>query len=486
MKKISTIMHFFFNRSVQVGLALTLALFLFPIEVCAEKAQRTMSLEQDTAEIFKLDSEVTEIFVANPDIADIQLNSPKVAYVFGKKPGVTTVFATDAEGNTILALELNVTHNLRQLNHIIRGAYPDEQIRIQSSPAGIVLSGKVSSAQTAKNIENITSRYLGSNQLIVNNLNVSQPTQVYLKVKVAEVRRTVLDILNINWASNVFGNSPDLSFGILTGRNPVANALTGDAFSRSPDALSSIGLRHRGKTDVTSLIDALDKESLASILAEPNLVCMSGRTASFLVGGEFPFPVPQGDNNTTIEFKEFGISLSFTPTVLSNNLINLRVRPEVSDLSFDNAVTLPATPAGGTFLIPSIVTRRAETSVELGSGDSLAIAGLFSNNIRNSMSELPGLADLPILGALFRSSEFQRDETELVIIVTVYVVNPVKEEDLSLPTDGLMHAHHMGTILLKRLNRKLYGTEVDPDPRTNRADRQPAVNLVGASGFYVE
>ncbi|MEN8236909.1 MAG: type II and III secretion system protein family protein [Pseudomonadota bacterium] len=480
-------MNFFFTRSVQVGLALTLALLLLPIEVYAEKAHRSMSLEQDTAEIFKLDSEVTEIFVANPDIADIQLNSPKVAYVFGKKPGVTTVFATDAGGNTVLELELDVTHNLRQLNRIVRTAYPDERVRVQSSPAGIVLSGKVTSAQTAKNIENITSRYLGTNQLIVNNMNVSQPTQVYLKVRVAEVQRRVLDILNINWASNIKGGGSNPIFGVLTGRNPFDPAvLMGDAFARNTDGLSSIGYRHAGNTDVTGLIDALDKESLASILAEPNLVCMSGRTASFLAGGEFPYPVPQGDNNTTIEFKEFGISLSFTPTVLSKSLINLRVRPEVSDVSDQNAVTLPTGAAGQVFRIPSIVTRRAETSVELGSGDSLAIAGLFSNNIRNSLSELPGLADIPILGALFRSTEFQRDETELVIIVTVYTVNPVKEEDLSLPTDGLMHAHHMGTILMKRLNRLIYGTEVDPDPRTNRSDTQPAVNLVGAAGFHVE
>ena len=484
MKKIPIIMNFYLARSVRVGLALMLALFLLPTEVSAEKAQRAMSLEENTAEIMKLDAEVTEIFVANPDIADIQLTSPKVVYVFGKKPGVTTVFATDAEGNTVLELELEITHNLRQLNNIIRGAYPDERVRVQSSPAGIVLSGTVTNSQTAKNIENIATRYLGANQLIVNNMNVAQPTQVYLKVKIAEVRRNVLDVLNINWASAIKGANPKLTFGILTGRNPIAAAnIVGDAFSRD-QGLSSIGLRHRGNTDITGLIDALDKESLASILAEPNLVCMSGRTASFLAGGEFPFPVPQGDNNTTIEFKEFGISLSFTPTVLSNNLINLRVRPEVSELSLENSIQLQVSQTGGSFRIPSIVTRRAETSVELGSGDSLAIAGLFSRSMKNSLSEFPGLADVPVLGALFRSSEFQRDETELVIIVTVYTVNPVKEEDLSLPTDGLMHAHHMGTILMKRLNRLIYGTEVDPDPRVNKD--QPSVSLVGASGFYIE
>ena len=450
-----------------------------------------MSLEIDTAEIVKLDTEVTEIFVANPDIADVQMNSKKVAYIFAKKPGVTTIFAVDEAGKTVLEFEIDVIHNLKQLNRLIRTSYPNERVVVQSTPAGIVLSGRVTSAQTAKNIEDITSRYLGANQLIVNNMEIKQPTQVYLKVKIAEVRRTVLDVFNINWASNIVGNNPNLVFGVLTGRNPIAGALEGDAFGRAVEGgLSSIGLRHTGKTDITNLIDALDKESLASILAEPNLVCLSGETASFLVGGEFPYPVPQGDQNTTIEFKQFGISLSFTPTVLGKDLINLRVRPEVSDIVIDKTKEVKIVAGLNAFVVPSLQTRRAETSVELGSGDSIAIAGLFSNNIANSLSELPGLADLPVIGALFRSSEFRRNETELVIIVTVYTVNPVKEEDFSLPTDGLMHAHHLGTILLKRLNRLVHGFGTEPDHKTNQqagaSSPQPNINLVGASGFHIE
>ncbi len=467
----------------------TFCLFLIIGVLSADNAQarREMLLEQNTAEVVRIDQDVTEIFVANPDIADIQLNTPTVAYVYAKTPGTTTIFATNAKGDVVLELELIVTHNLRHLKRILRSTAPGDNIKVNSSPEGIVLSGSVSSSQISRNVENVASRFVTGKQQIVNNLSISQPTQVYLKVKIAEVRRVVLDRLNINWGVTIAGQSSNMTFGLLKGRNPLTGGVGANTFSRidTPPILDSIGLRYQpGRSaDATVLLDALDQESLATILAEPNLICISGETASFLVGGEFPVPVPQ-DENITIEFKEFGIRLAFTPIVLSNGLINLRVRPEVSEIDRSNAVsfTVGGTATGQNIIVvPGLLTRRAETTVELASGQTLAIAGLFSNSITNSLSELPGLADLPVLGALFRSTEFKRNETELVITVTAYTVKPTQEADITLPTDGLKPARHIETIFFKRLNRL--------DPITtggSAATPSTDVALAGSSGFYIE
>jgi pilus assembly protein CpaC len=221
-------------------------------------------------------------------------------------------------------------------------------------------------------------------------------------------------------------------------------------------------------------LDALDQEGLGTILAEPNLVAISGETASFLVGGEFPYPVPQ-DQNITIEFKQFGMSLSFTPTVLNSNMINLRVRPEVSELDNQNSISVPVGSGSSVVSVPGLKTRRAETSVELGDGQSLAIAGLISSKIANSYSSLPGLDSIPILGALFRSTKFQRDQTELVIIVTPYVIKPAsRTKDLSVPTE-VKSATAVETLFTGRLNR---------------VEKTTAVNckgncFYGAAGFNV-
>lgn len=411
-------------------------------------ARTQLTLEQHTAEIVKLEAGVSEIFVADPEIADIQLNSPTVAYIYAKgKVGRTSVIAADKQGRTILQMDVEVIHNLGNLKRAIKAVHPKENVKILSAPEGLILEGTVANPKASKDIANIAQRYLTDKQAVINNLRISEPTQVYLKVKVAEVSRTVLNQLDINWAARADIGS--FTFGLLTGREPF----TAGAFNRfinSPNP-NSIGFRGTSgsSVDITALLDALNSEGLGSVLAEPNLVCLSGDTASVLVGGEFPYPVPQ-EQSITIEFKQFGISLAFTPTILSGELINLRVRPEVSELDRQNQLEFPL--FTGTATIPAIKTRRAETSVELGSGDSLAIAGLFSNVMSNTLREVPGLGDIPILGALFRSARFQRNETELVIIVTPYIVQPVSSKKLQAPTDNLKYASFLETILLNRLN----------------------------------
>ncbi len=437
---------------------------------------RSLTLEQNTADIIKIGDNVSEVFVANPEIADVQLNSSTVAYIFGKKPGTTTFFATDKSGKTTLKVTVNVSHAISNLNHVMRRSFPDERIEVYSSPTGLILKGEVSEARIMRDAENIASRYIGSEGVIVNNLRISTPTQVYLKVKVAEVRRSVLNQFDINWDA-AFTSTDKFLFGFLSGARAPLNTTpspTGSNFVRGGGGTKSLGVRFRdGTTDMGALIDALNRESLASILAEPNLVALSGQTASFLVGGEFPYPVPQ-DNKVTIEFKQFGTSLAFTPTVLSPDLINLRVRPEVSELDETNAIDFTA--GGVNIRVPAIQTRRAETSVELASGQSLAIAGLISRNISNTINAYPGLGEIPILGALFRSTEFQRNETELVIVVTPYVVKPSSKGTMSLPTDGLKHASNLELIFLNRLNRT----------GSPEIKRLKDMKLAGSAGFHID
>jgi pilus assembly protein CpaC len=305
------------------------------------------------------------------------------------------------------------------------------------------LSGVVPDNETADKLRAAAQRYAPDKEAVVNRLQVAGPDQVNLRVRVAEVSRTVTKQLGFNWDAIVAPGS--FTFGLATGILPVP-----------PDALSSASTTFLNLTtrraSVTHLIDALAEEGLVTILAQPNLTAISGQTASFLAGGEFPVPVAQSNTGTTptitIEFKPFGVRLDFIPTVLSSDRIAIKVRPEVSELSDVGAITI------GDLTIPALAVRRAETTIRLGSGQSFAIAGLIQNTSNSAISKYPGLGDLPVIGALFRSSNFQRKETELVIIVTPYVVRPATDgPSLKLPTDGLEAASDIERIFLDRLTK---------------------------------
>ena len=290
----------------------------------------------------------------------------------------------------------------------------------------IVLDGQVDNPVQAQELRELAERYLGDDETLLFRVRVAAPTQVNLRVRVAEVSRDVLKEFGINWEA-IFQNG-NFAFGLVSGR-AVSDGLGN--FLRSPTgANSAFGSWQSGDDFVNTALDALAEEGLVNVLAEPNLTALSGETASFLAGGEFPIPIDSDEDGLEIEFKEFGISLAFTPTVLSANRISLRVRPEVSDLSDKGAITING------LIIPALATRRAETTVELGSGQSFAIGGLLSTDIENAISKYPGLGDLPVLGALFRSTRFRSNETELVILVTPYLVRPVDEPVMALPTDG--------------------------------------------------
>lgn len=431
-------------------------------------------LEIRKGQLIRLDRPAAAVFVADPDVADVQAHSPTLVYVFGRRSGATTLFAVDDDEEVLLRRDIVVEHHLSGLQRVLREVAPDARLEVRSVDGGIILEGAVRDATKAQELREVAGRYLGENETLINRLTVAAPTQVNLRVRVAEVSREVTKLFGINW-EGVF-TPGDFLFAFATGRQFTSAG--GLPFLRNTDqnglADTFAGGYSNGDVSINGLIDALEREGLISVLAEPNLTALSGETASFLAGGEFPIPVDQDDDGISIEFKEFGVSLAFTPTVLTANRISMRVRPEVSDLSERGAIQLRD------LTIPALATRRAETTVELGSGQSFAIGGLISNTTRNNLEKVPALGDLPILGSLFRSTRFRRSESELVIIVTPYLVAPVASAVLATPIDGLEDPSD--------LQRLLEGRLAQPGIRTGDETALAAGRrrLVGPAGFMLD
>lgn len=398
-----------------------------------------------TGQLLRLARPAATVFVADPKIADVQVKSPRLIYLFAKAPGETTLFAVDRGEKVLASVQVRVTHELARLRETVRRLHPKARVSVDTIGEQVILEGRVRSATTAENIRRVAEAYAGKPENVVNRIVVDAPVQVNLRVRVAEVTRDVDKQLGFNWS--VLGSLGGLSLG-LAATNPFAASVTQHTLSAGGGV---------GGWDLNAVIDALEEEGLVTVLAEPNLTAMTGETASFLAGGEFPILVPDSDGRVTIEFKKFGVSLAFTPTILGESRVNLHVRPEVSQLSNTNAVTLNG------FQVPSLTTRRAETVVELGSGQSFAIAGLIQNNVTHSVSKFPGLGDVPVLGSLFKSDRFQRDESELVIIVTPYIVRPVGMAQLMMPTDGLQSPTDAERILKGGTNRR---KKTVPPPKT--------------------
>ncbi len=454
-----------------------------------ETADKLIKINVDGAEIIRFDGDVSEVFIANPDIADVQLSNQHSAYLFGKSAGTTKLFAVNEKGKEILKADVVVTYNLIQLKELIAAYDPHGLVETKSVPGGILLEGQVDSPRIAEDIRSLTEKYLkkaqNSDQSVINRLTIKPPVQVQLRVKVAEVARGVLNEFGINW-QDVIANWGKFKFGMLGNRAPftalpIATNDVSTIFQPTTTVLgqqvnaSTIGFGYvNSKVNLNEAIDLLAQDNLVTILAEPNLVAVSGETASFLAGGEFPYPVPQQLGNITIEFKQYGVSLAFTPTVLDGGLITMRVRPEVSELDPSTGIAV----SGQT--VPGILTRRAETTIQLGSGESFAIAGLLKDTVKSQIAGLPGLADLPVLGALFRSNSFQRGESELVIIVTPYLVDPSSGKEMLAPTDGLNYATFVEQIFERRLIKE--GVQKGQAP----AFGPGGPRLMGPGGFSIE
>ncbi len=425
----------------------------------------SVTLESNKGSLVRLTAPANTVFVADPDICDIQIKSPKLVYLLGKKPGQTTLFAVGENDRVLANINITVTQNLSRLNAAVQKLYPDADVAFSSVEDSVVIDGLVDNASMSENIRRLTTRFIGDDADVINRLGVTAPVQVNLRVRVAEVSRDIEKQLGFNW--QIVGNIGKMGLRLTT-FNPFSVGST-------PDNLTAnIGL---GDWDINAMIDALDDEGLISVLAEPNLTALSGETASFLAGGEFPILVPQGDDRVTVEFKKFGVSLAFTPTILNHGRINLHVRPEVSALSSEGAISVPIG-FDSVLQVPALKTRRAETTVELGSGQSFAIAGLLENNVNHDIHKFPFLADVPVLGQLFKSDRFKRNESELVIIVTPYVVRPTATR-LAGPNDGFAAPSDVGRLMHGPWRRN----PVKGSPSTVGRD---GTRLIGPAGYLLD
>lgn len=409
--------------------------------------ETVLSIEVNKGTLVRLDRPADEIFIANPDIADVQVKSARVVYIFGKAQGETSFYALDSNDQTIYSANVSVTRNLGALRGALERMLPGAMVSASTLGQLVVLEGNVGGPDEAALAERLARSILNTDQ-VMNHISVMQPTQVNLRVRIAEVSRSVLKQLGFNWEGGFFGSN--FGLGMITGRdvaNVIADPITDlpiKVFEFPEQGTKALfGDIVSNSLDLNWAIDALDQEGFLTVLAEPNLTALTGQSANFLAGGEFPIPVPSRDG-IGIEYREFGVKLDFTPTVMNTGRISMHVRPEVSDLSSAGAIRVEG------ISIPSISTRRAETTVELGSGQSFAIAGLLQNNIVQDANKFPGLGDIPILGALFRSESFRREETELLIVVTPYVVRPVSDRQLVLPTDGYIAPNDMDRFLNQR------------------------------------
>jgi|TARA_R100000005_G_scaffold93879_1_gene70405 pilus assembly protein CpaC len=435
-----------------------------------------LELTLNSGKLVQLDRAATSVFVGNPELADVQVQSPTIIYVFGKGTGSTNLFALDSDGKVLLNSPVSITHDVTSLNAALQDISPNGGLRARSTPTGIMLTGKVKSAAQAEDARRMAALYLGGGT-VFNRIEVAGAMQVNLRVRIAEVSRSVTKQFGVNW--EVFGQIGNGFLGFATPTDIVGGA--GGNITRLGAGSNFISGYSDSNASVLNVIDALDEEGLLTILAEPNLTALSGETANFLAGGEFPIPVPQEDGAITVEYKPFGVSLSFTPTIVDENLINLRVAPEVSQLSSTSAINV-----GGAF-IQSLLTRRAQTTVELASGQSFAIGGLLSNDGDNNISKTPFLGDIPILGALFRSSSFQRNETELLIIVTPYLVKPSNSR-IAEPTDGYIPPNDKDLYIGARNFRPTLGDAAPVADQRDVAQKTAAsdVKLVGPAGFILE
>jgi pilus assembly protein CpaC len=368
--------------------------------------------------ILNVGSAITRVSLTVPDVADAMVTAPQQLLIHGKAPGVISMFVWDRAGG-IKTYEVNVRRDLTQLNEQMRNLFPGEPVSVVGSGKDVVLSGTVSSKYVIDKAAEVAGGYVEKKENVVNLLKQQEgvaSNQVLLRVRFAEVSRSALQELGASFVANGYKND-------WFGRTTTQQFAAPDFDSSTPGGLTFSDFLNvflfNTKHNVGAVVRALQNKGLFQSLAEPNLIALNGKEASFLAGGEYPYPVVQpggGGASVTIMFKEFGVRLSFTPTVLGGDLINLKVRPEVSSLDFSNAITLEG------FRVPALSTRRTETEVELQDGQTFAIAGLMNNTMNSSMQKIPGIGDIPVLGYLFRSRAYQKNQTELVVMITPQIV----------------------------------------------------------------
>ena len=432
--------------------------------MAASAAPTTVELNVGNGRVIRLDAPAAGVFIGDPSVADVQVKSPTLVYVIGKTLGETTLIAVDERDATVANVAINVGYNLAQLRQQLQRAAPDADIQVTMANKAVVLSGAVASAGDLETVRSIALRYVADPDNLVNLVRVDAPNQVNLRVRVVEVSRDIIKAFGINW--NALGTTGSYAIGGITGvggLTPTGFAsLTTEAATQAPGlaGLNNIIAAYKaGSTSINAVIDALDSEGLVTVLAEPNITMVSGASSNFLAGGEYPIPVPQGLGQVTIEFKKYGVSLDAVAAIVDGGRIHLTVKPEVSQLSTQGQINLNGV------TLPALTTRRTETTVDLASGQSLAIAGLLSNNVNHTIQKVPGLGNISFLAALFKSDRFERQETELLIIVTPYIVRPSSHR-LAVPTDGYVAPTDANRIVNGADYTQASTTGPPPGPKT--------------------
>jgi pilus assembly protein CpaC len=410
-----------------------------PVKALEMQTPQNIELVKGKSLLIDTPIALRRVSLADPEIADALIISPRQLYLTGKAVGITNLTLWEENGRVLAIYDLVVFPDLSRLKEKFNEILPGEDIRVTATHDALTLFGSISSPVKLSQALEVANAF--APKKVVNLLQVAGVHQVMLEVRVAEISRSVTNRLGFNFTVRTGG----AAFGV----SQLNRLTTFEELATNIGAtINALFRLQTGGITLTSFIDALKEHGLVKILAKPTLVTLSGQEARFLAGGEFPVPVPQpggGGTTVTIEFKTFGVGLSFTPIVLSDQQISLRVAPEVSQLDFSNAVTLSG------FVVPALTTRRASTVIELADGQSFAIAGLLDESVRESISKFPLLGDIPILGTLFRSVSFQKNETELVIIVTPHLVKPVDLAQQPLPTDAFSEPTDVEFLLLGKL-----------------------------------
>lgn len=413
-----------------------------PTDAFDQGRRAPLLLEAGLGRVVNLPGAIANVFVADPKVVEVRPASPNTLFVFGAAPGRTTLAAMDASGRVVAQYQVTVrpaAFNAAEATSTINRAMPGSGIRVEAMPTGLAVSGQVATPADAARVTELARSFLTDKQTVTNRLTVASSVQISLRVRIAEMSRSVSRELGINWQS-LQGLGKYAAIGLATS-NPVTASVATPSLLAGVYADRNFGL--------SAVIDALAQDNLVHLLAEPNLTTMSGEPASFLVGGEFPIPISQENNSISVVFKQYGVNLSFVPTILADDRISIHVRPEVSQLTNQGAVQLGT--LNSSISIPGLTVRRADTTVQVGSGDSFAIAGLLQETVTHGTSAVPWLGEIPILGALFRSDSFQRNESELVIIVTPFIVRPVSDPTvLRQPDDTYTPPNDIERILLLR------------------------------------
>lgn len=440
------------------------------------------------SQILKVDRPFTKALIGNAEIADVLPLTNQSLYVLGKKVGTTSLTLYDGRNTLIAVVDVAVGPDVITLRRQLSELLPKEQIGARMSNDAVVLTGIVSNAPAVDKAQQIAATYAGDK--VVNMLSIGASQQVMLEVRFSEMNRNVGKQLGINSAfisnsgrflGGTGNNAPSTT--VLTNQNGVPTIDLGGILESFGIVAGNFDI---GSVNLFGALDALERKGVVTTLAEPTLVALTGETASFLAGGEFPVPVAQGgtggggvNNNVaiTVEFKPFGVSLAFTPTVLEDGIINLVVEPEVSSIDPSASITVNG------LVIPGLQTRRAKTTLELRDGQSFAIAGLLRKDFQDTVRQFPILGSLPIIGTLFRSSSFQKQETELVIIVTPRLVQPMRASDVRLPTDRVRPPHELDLFLMGRTDKAVGIDPLDPDaPPPEKPKPNPDTGFSGPTG----